>query len=78
MARYIAVIHGWHVYSKGFTTHELEAGNQLSAEQEASWLRDKREKPFETCAVTILEIRDNEILSRKLSWRERLTGRLEG
>lgn len=74
MARFIAVIHGWFVDSKGFDVHELNATDEESAYNEAVLLKHKRESTFCSCACTVVEIADNERLSRKLTLRERLTG----
>ncbi|EKM5742848.1 hypothetical protein PU345_002122 [Enterobacter kobei] len=74
MARYIAVIHGWFVHSKGFDVHELSATDKESAFNEAVVLKHKRESAFCSCACTVVEIAENEKLSRKLTLRERLTG----
>ncbi|WP_286933891.1 hypothetical protein [Leclercia sp. UBA5958] len=75
MARYIAVIHGWHVDSNGFGVHELNAIDKESAYKEAVLLKHKRESTFDRCAFTVVEIDDNERMARKLTLRERLTGR---
>lgn len=42
MARFIAVIHGWFVDSKGFDVHELSATDKESAYNEAVLLKHKR------------------------------------
>jgi hypothetical protein len=76
MSRFIAVIHGWHVYSNGFDVHELEATSQDEARKEACWLNDRREAPFDKCSYVVVEIDDTEHLPRRLSWRERITGKL--
>lgn len=75
MARYIAVIHGWHVSSNGFDVHELCATDKEAAYDEAVLLKHERERTFDKCAFTVVEIADHERLSRKLTLRERLTGR---
>lgn len=76
MARYIAVIHGWFVTSNGFTVRELDATSRDQAEKEAAQLRYNRENAFDKCAHLVIEIEDAETLPRKLTLRERLTGRL--
>ena len=75
MARYIAVIHGWFVNSNGFDVRELGATDLESAHNEAVLLKYQREDTFDKCAFTVVEIADHERLSRKLTLRERLTGR---
>ncbi|ELJ5832211.1 hypothetical protein [Enterobacter kobei] len=75
MARFIAVIHGWFVDSKGFDVHELSATDKESAYGEAVLLKHKRESTFDKCACIVVEIADHERLLRKLTLRERLTGR---
>lgn len=77
MSRFIAVIHGWHVHSNGFTVRELKADSRDQADMEACYLRDQREKPFDSCAVTVVEIETDERLARRLTWVERITGRLK-
>ena len=76
MSRFIAVIHGWHVKSKGFNVHQLQTTNAEEAEKEACWLKQQREDTFDRCAYVVVEIDDREHLPRRLSWLERLTGRL--
>ncbi|TPG76346.1 hypothetical protein [Pseudomonas arsenicoxydans] len=76
MSRFIAVIHGWHVYSNGFSIHELEASIAEEAKKEASWLKSLREDDFDKCAYTVIEIENTEHLSRRLTWRERINGKL--
>lgn len=78
MARYIAVIHGWHVHSRGFTVHQLESTDRDSAEKDAAYLTTQRQKPFCDCAYVVVEVTDAETLSapRKLTLSERLTGRI--
>jgi uncharacterized protein YndB with AHSA1/START domain len=75
MARFIAVIHGWHVHSRGFTVRELTAETAGEAARQACWIKDQREDTFDRCAYTIIEIEPGERLSRRLTWRERITGR---
>lgn len=75
MARYIAVLHGWFVNSNGFDVHELKSTDLETAYDEAVLLKHKRESTFDKCAFTVVEIADNEKLPRKLTLRERLTGR---
>jgi len=76
MSRFIAVIHGWHVYSNGFNVHELEAETLEDAKKEACWLKSQREDDFDKCAYVLVEIDDREHLPRRLTWSERLTGKL--
>lgn len=77
MSRFIAVVHGWHVESKGFDVHELEATDLEQAEKEAAWLRNKRDAVFDRCAVVVIEIGENERLPRRLTLLERFMGRTE-
>lgn len=74
MSRFIAVVHGWHVESKGFDVHELKSDNKKDAEREACWLMNERDKKFDRCAYTLLEIEVGDRLVRGLTWRERITG----
>lgn len=77
MPRFIAVIHSWFMDSEGFEVHELEATYADSAELEARRLTQIGQSNFKRRAFQLIEISSNERISpRKLTWRERLTGRL--
>jgi len=76
-SRYIAVIHGWHVHSNGFTVLQLSATNYDEAQKEACWLNQQRDAPFDRCAYVVVEIDGHEHLPRHLTWRERLTGKIQ-
>lgn len=77
MSRFIAVIHGWHIDSKGFDVHELDSITLEDAKKEACWLKEQREAPFDRCAYVVVAIDDTEYLPRRLTWRERITGYLK-
>jgi hypothetical protein len=77
MSRFIAVIHGWHVHSNGFNVYQLEATTLEEAQKEACWLNDLRDSAFDRCAYVVVELDDTEHLPRRLTWRERITGRLK-
>ncbi len=77
MSRFIAVVHGWHVESKGFDVHELTASTAQGADDEACLLAARRDAPFDRTAYVVVEVDDREHLPRRLTWRERLTGRLK-
>ncbi|WP_024695366.1 hypothetical protein [Pseudomonas syringae] len=76
MKRFVIVIHGWHVHSNGFSVHQADCETLDHAEQKASHLAYQREKPFDACAWTVVEIEPETRITRKLTWRERFTGRL--
>lgn len=77
MSRFIAVIHGWHVDSKGFDVHQLAATSQTAADDEACLLAARRDAAFDRTAYVVVEIDDREHLPRRLTWRERLTGKIQ-
>ena len=77
MSRFIAVIHGWHIESKGFNVHELTAKTQQTAEDEACLLAARRDAVFDRTAFVVVEIDDREHLPRRPTWRERLTGKIQ-
>jgi hypothetical protein len=77
VSRFIAIIHGWHVYSNGFNVHQIDALSLTEAEKEACWLKEQREGDFDRCAYAVVEIDDREHLPRRLTWRERLTGKIQ-
>ena len=76
MSKFIAVIHGWHVHSNGFTVHEFEAENMTQAIKEAEYLKGQRERPFDACAVKVIQISESEFVQKpaRLTWWERITG----
>lgn len=77
MSRFVAVIHGWHVHSNGFDVHEIEATDKQQANEKAAYLTMRRQKTFDECAYVLVEIGAEEAINqpRKLTLRERLTGR---
>lgn len=77
MSRFIGVVHGWHVESKGFDVHQLKARTKEQADDEACLLSSRRSRAFDTTAYTVIEIDDREHLPRTLTWRERILGRIE-
>jgi hypothetical protein len=78
MSRFIAVIHGWHVDSNGFNVHEIDATTKQEAVEKAAYLTMQRQDTFDKCACVVVEIKPEETIKRprKLTWRERLTGRV--
>lgn len=76
MSRFIAVIHGWHVESKGFNVYDLEATDRKSADDKACLISARRNDTFDRTAYVVVEVDDREHLPRKLSWRERLVGKI--
>jgi len=77
MSRFIAVVHGWHVQSKGFDVHELTARTTQGADDEACLIAARRDAAFDRTAYVVVEVDDHEHLPRRLTWRERLTGRIK-
>lgn len=77
MSRFIAVVHGWHVESKGFDVHELTARTTQDADDEACLLAARRDTASDRTAYVVVEVHDHEQLPRRLTWRERLTGRIK-
>ncbi|WP_210015106.1 hypothetical protein [Pseudomonas palmensis] len=77
MSRFIAVVHGGHVESKGFDVYELTARTARGADDEACLLAARRDAAFDRTAYVVVEIDDRECLTRRLTWRERLTGKIQ-
>ncbi|WP_278495566.1 hypothetical protein [Pantoea vagans] len=78
MSRFLAVIHGWHVHSNGFNVHQIDATNEQQAAEKAAYLTMQRQGKFDECAYVLVEIESEEAIKqpRKLSWRERISGRM--
>lgn len=75
--KFIAVIHNWFIDSKGFDVIKLDSSSLEQAKTEASSIAHNKSNLFNTTACVVLEIDDDKILGpRKLTWCERLTGRL--
>lgn len=73
--RYIAVIHAWHVYSKGFKQFELNAKTKKEAENEASAICFNEQDTCRATAYTLIEIEDSErlnLLNRIPRWIRKL------
>jgi len=77
VSRFIAVIHGWHVHSNGFNVHQIDATDKQEAAEKAAFLTVQRQNKFDECAYVLVEIKPGEEMKRprKLTWRERITGR---
>jgi len=76
MSRFIAVFHEWHIDSRGFDTIQLAALDLRQAEMEAALIHRER-RGFYSNDFTLVEIDDREHLPRRLTWRERLTGKIQ-
>jgi hypothetical protein len=78
MSRFIAVIHGWHVHSNGFDVHQINATDKQEAAEKAAFLTMQRQGKFDECAYVLVEIQPEDAIKqpRKLTWRERFTGRV--
>lgn len=76
MSRYIAVVHSWFVYSKGFETKTLEAKSDRLASIEAKAFASDLRREFADTAVIVIKVGKEEVVltPRRLSWKERLTG----
>lgn len=76
--RYLIVVHGWHVSSKGFDVHEFE-GSREEAYEKGYALKGRRDRTFDRCAFTVIPIGKMKRIKmerRKLTWKERLLGKL--
>ena len=77
MARYIAVIHNWFMDSKGFDVLELKSTDGIQADMEACAIAHKRNGDFNKTACVVVTISDMETIApRRLTLRERITGRI--
>jgi hypothetical protein len=75
MKKFIAIVHSWHVHSKGFKTKEIEAETQDQAEKEAKLFCYEIDAPFNRSAVKLIEIGENECVKPiQLTPKERITG----
>jgi hypothetical protein len=77
MRKFIAVVHSWHVHSKGFKTKEIEAETKEQAEKESKLFCYEIDAPFNKSAVKLIEIGENECVKPiQLSLKERITGKI--
>ena len=76
--KYVVVLHSWFVDCEGFKVEEIEAEDENAAYREAVFLKHKMERSHKSVAFKIVPIGDTEkFMPRKLTWRERLTGRIK-
>lgn len=76
MSRFVAVFHKWHVTSRGFAVVGLKARDDAQALDEAAGLLHRRRDGFCEEDFCLVELDDTEHLPRRLTWRERFTGKL--
>lgn len=77
MPKYLAVTHRWFVDSKGFHVKEFEAENDDIAERERLVINDRLAENFKHASTKLIRLEpDLRISPRRLTWRERLTGKI--
>jgi hypothetical protein len=79
MKKFIIVVHSWFIDSKYFQVEEIQSESKLEAEKEAAYITKQMETTFRKCAYKVIEIHKNEhikINTRKLTWKERVTGKI--
>lgn len=82
--RYIAVFHNWFVKNSYFRARELDVSSKEEAHKEASALAFDWDVPGSHCDYTLVPIGNEETLlstrkmaaARKLTWKERLFGKI--
>ena len=62
MAKFIAVIHRWHVESLGFSVHELNCPDSNAAEREAAFLAMKAQGVCRAADYMVVAMADREVL----------------
>lgn len=76
--KYIAVFHHWWMSSIRFETKEIKATCLEDAETKADAIAHRKNRDFNHCRAVVIEIGEDEhLLHRDLTWRERITGRVE-
>lgn len=78
--RFLIVVHCWFVHSLGFSVEEF-VGTKAEAQARADRVFAEANEPFENAAVRLIELQSGERLPeppRKLTWWERITGRISG
>lgn len=76
--RYVAVVHSWFVHSKGFEVKEIEASTEKEAQTHADAFAHQVGDDFKSTAVILLKIGKERIIEpRRLTWKERISGRIE-
>lgn len=75
--RYLITTHYWFMSSEGFDVEESDAVTLDDAKKEAAVKQIARDRQFQHARCEVIQIADNEHLApRRLTWRERLMGRL--
>lgn len=76
--KFIIVTHSWFSSSSyGFSVKEVEANTKQEAYNKGLIGLGKQD-PFNNKDFVVVEIEPTEQLKRKLTWKERLTGFIEG
>lgn len=77
--KYIAVFHHWWMHSIQFEVEVIEAECLDDAEIKADALAHRKSRSFNHCRALVLEIgKDEHLVRRKLTWRERISGWVNG
>ncbi|WEJ19597.1 hypothetical protein N0B28_14960 [Pseudomonas sp. SD17-1] len=79
MSRFVGVFHlrSRHAVDRGFKVHALHSDNHAGAHLEAGDIRNEQGyQDDQTCDFTVIEIASTAQAPRRLSWLERITGKL--
>lgn len=77
--RYVAVFHHWWMDTGYFEAEIIEAENLDEAETKADAIAHRKTRTFNHCRACVLEIgKDEHLIRRRLTWGERLSGRISG
>lgn len=71
--RFLVVRHNWFMDSDGWNLHEIEADTFADAEEKAFMIQAMHDSRFSKCGTYVL---GEYMRPRKLTWMERLTGKL--
>lgn len=76
--RFLVVTHEWFVDSRGFKVEEIEASDEKQAQERTDLLTYRAQDSHKRAASKLIILEDTEsFINRKLTWTERLTGKLE-
>lgn len=78
MSKFILVQHNWFMTSLGFSVNVIEAPDERTAKDigEAKAFRDQNTFRHTACKVIPLAEGQEIARSRKLTWKERITGKI--
>ena len=76
--KYLIILHTWWMSTGEFEVIEADGASGAEALVQAVAIKNDRTKPFSNCEYEIIRLQhEDEWIGRKLTWKERLFGRID-